>query len=74
MPLPSDSKTVRLVRFLEVTVLVVATLYFGRTILLPIVAAALVTFLLAPIRAAQFQQETHLSKAMFRLRPTLSCF
>jgi len=48
------------VRFLEVTVLVVATLYFGRTILLPIVAAALVTFLLAPIRAAQFQQETHL--------------
>jgi predicted PurR-regulated permease PerM len=36
------------VRILEVTVLVVATLYFGRTILLPIVAAALVTFLLAP--------------------------
>jgi predicted PurR-regulated permease PerM len=40
-----DSKTLRLVRILEATVLVVATLYFGRPILLPIAAAILLTFL-----------------------------
>ncbi len=40
-----DSKTSRVVRILEATVLVVATLYFGRPILLPIGAAILLTFL-----------------------------
>jgi predicted PurR-regulated permease PerM len=43
-----NSKAARLVRILEATVLIIATLYFGRPILLPIVAAILITFLLSP--------------------------
>ncbi len=48
MAFKSDSKPARLVRILEATVLVIATLYFGRPILIPIVAAVLLTFLLSP--------------------------
>ncbi len=44
----TNSQAARLIRILEATVLVIATLYFGRPILLPIVAAVLLTFLLSP--------------------------
>jgi predicted PurR-regulated permease PerM len=44
----ADTKTAHLVRILEATVLVIATLYFGRPIFLPVVAAILLTFLLSP--------------------------
>ena len=43
-----NSKAARLIRILQATVLIIATLYFGRPILLPVVAAILITFLLSP--------------------------
>jgi predicted PurR-regulated permease PerM len=48
MPIATDTRIARLLRILEATVLVVATLYFGRPVLLPVFAAVLLTFLLAP--------------------------